>query len=115
MLRLARTGAVIARAIRVAEGGSSRAAGVLLAPFRGYDALLIPRCRAVHTWFLRGALDLLFVDARGGVRRVVERAGPWRFFFGPRAARAVIELPAGTLCGIGVVIGDRIDRLPRVE
>ncbi|NUN93702.1 MAG: DUF192 domain-containing protein [Verrucomicrobiae bacterium] len=115
MLRLARTDAVIARAPRVAGTLPSRAAGVLRSPFRGYDALLIPRCRSVHTWFLRGALDLLFVDEQGGVRRVVERAGPWRFFFGPREARAVIELPAGTLCGIGVVNGDRVDGLPPVE
>jgi uncharacterized membrane protein (UPF0127 family) len=112
MLRLARTGAVLARAPRVARGAVARAVGVLARPFQGYDALVIPRCRAVHTWFVRGALDLLFVDASGGVLRAVEGARPWRAFAGPRGARAVIELPAGTLCGIGVVAGDRIEGLP---
>ncbi|MCC7518479.1 MAG: DUF192 domain-containing protein [Verrucomicrobiae bacterium] len=115
MLRLARTGALIARAPRAAVAPWARAVGVLVAPFLSYDALLLPRCRSVHTWFLREALDLAFVDGDGVVRRTVERAGPWKFFFGPREACAVIELPAGTLCGIGVAVGDRIEGLPPLE
>jgi uncharacterized membrane protein (UPF0127 family) len=112
MLHLARTGAVIARAPRVAATPWARAIGVLGTPFRGYDALVIPRCASVHTWFLGVSLDLLFVDGEGRVLRVIAPARPWGFHFGPRGTRAVIELPAGALCGIAVSAGDSIEGLP---
>lgn len=112
MLFLARTGAVLARAPCVAFTPWARAIGVLGTPFRGYDALVIPRCTSVHTWFLGVSLDLLFVDGEGRIVRVIAPARPWGFHFGPRGTRAVIELPAGALCGIGVAVGDSIKGLP---
>lgn len=112
MLQLARTGAVIARAPRFAATPWARAIGVLGTPFRGYDAMIIPRCAAVHTWFLGVSLDLLFVDGEGQVVRVIASARPWGFHFGPKGTRAVIELPAGALCGIAVSVGDSIEGLP---
>ena len=56
--------------------------------------LLIPRCASVHTFGMRFALDLFFLDEAGeplairrgiGARRVVSCRG----------ARAVLEIPAG--------------------
>jgi len=56
--------------------------------------LLIPRCASVHTFGMRFALDLHFLDADGepiairreiGARRVVSCRG----------AQAVLEVPAG--------------------
>jgi len=55
--------------------------------------LLIPRCSSVHTFGMRFALDLCFLDDEGallairrgvGARRLVSFAG----------ARAVLEIPA---------------------
>ncbi len=112
MLLVARTGAVIARVPRVASTSWARAIGVLGTPFLGYDALVIPRCASVHTWFLGVSLDLLFMDGGWRVLRAVVPARPWGFHFGPRGTQAVIELPAGALCGIAVAIGDSIEGLP---
>jgi uncharacterized protein len=70
------------------------------------EGLLLPRCRAVHTAFVRFPIDLLYL--RGG--RVVAmraRLPPWRFSIGPRGADA-LELPAGTLARMGVRVGDRV-------
>ena len=56
-------------------------------------ALAIPRCRSVHTFGMRYALDLVWLDARGAVVRV-DRAVPPRRVRWCRAARSVVELPA---------------------
>ncbi|MFV0283932.1 MAG: DUF192 domain-containing protein [Castellaniella sp.] len=56
--------------------------------------LLLPDCRAVHTWGLRQPVDLVFLDAAGHVVRVLPRVPPGRCVFCLRAS-AVLELPAG--------------------
>ena len=57
------------------------------------EGLLIPRCRGVHTFGMRFALDLVFLDSEG---RVVERrrAVPPRRLARNRRAWAVLELPS---------------------
>lgn len=57
-------------------------------------ALLFPRCRSVHTFGMRFALDLLFLDRRGRAVRVVEDLPPRRARISLRA-RAVVEARAG--------------------
>jgi uncharacterized protein len=60
--------------------------------------LLIPRCSGVHTFGMRFALDLVFLDR--GWRTVAVRASvPPRRLVGHRGAAAVLELPAGARCG----------------
>ena len=55
--------------------------------------LLIPRCRAVHTFGMRFSIDVLFLDARGAVIGTAHAVPPRRFV--RRAgARAVLERPA---------------------
>jgi uncharacterized membrane protein (UPF0127 family) len=57
------------------------------------EGLLIPRCRGVHTFGMRFALDLVFLDAEG---RVIElrRAVPPRRVARNRRAWTVLELPS---------------------
>jgi hypothetical protein len=56
--------------------------------------LLIPRCRAVHTFGMRFPLDLYFLDA-GDVVVEHRRAVPPRRFAFCGEAEAVLEVPAG--------------------
>jgi uncharacterized membrane protein (UPF0127 family) len=56
-------------------------------------ALLLPRCRSVHTFGMRFALDLFWLDASGEIIRVDRGVGPWRVVR-CRGAWAVIEVPA---------------------
>lgn len=55
--------------------------------------LLIPRCSSVHTFGMRFALDLVFLD-RDGRPCSVRRAVPPRRFVFDRRASWVLELPA---------------------
>jgi uncharacterized protein len=79
--------------IVVARSGWRRLVGLA---FRGPPggALLIPRCRSVHTFGMRFALDLVWLDSRGRVVAVDEHVPPWRVRWCRRAA-AVVEVPAG--------------------
>ena len=57
------------------------------------EGLLLPRTRSVHTFGMRFALDLHWLDAAGAVVRV-DRAVPPRRLRTCLRARAVLELPA---------------------
>jgi uncharacterized membrane protein (UPF0127 family) len=82
------------REVPVATGIRARALG--LSHLDREDAgpgLLIPRCASVHTFGMRFALDLHFLDVDGrllGSRLAVPR----RRFVALRGAAAVLEIPA---------------------
>lgn len=75
---------------------------------RGQEAsfLLIPKCSAVHTWFMRVPIDIVFLDDAGIVVSIRESVRPWRVRLGPSRATAVLELPGGHARQIGLVVGD---------
>jgi uncharacterized membrane protein (UPF0127 family) len=77
---------------RVARSFSERLVGLSWSRLPRASALLIPRCRAVHTFGMRFALDLYGLDAAGEVVRVDRSVPPWRFAR-CRRARSVIEMP----------------------
>ncbi len=55
--------------------------------------LLIPRCSSVHTFGMRFALDVVFLDREGYLLRT--RSGvPRRRFVSCRGAAAVLEIPS---------------------
>jgi len=104
----ARTGATIAETVEIADTRATRNRGLL-----GRDrlepgsALVISPCLAVHTAFMRFAIDVVFVDRDGCVVRIVRDLAPWRMAASWRAQR-VIELPAGELHARDVRVGDRL-------
>ena len=57
-------------------------------------ALLLPRCRSVHTCGMRFALDLVWLDAGGRVLGIDQSVPPWRMR-SRRDAAAVLEVAAG--------------------
>jgi uncharacterized membrane protein (UPF0127 family) len=80
--------------VPVAEARRARLLGLaLLDRERAGEGLLIPRCRAVHTFGMRFALDLIFLAEDGTVLEL-RRAVPPRRLAYCRRAHAVLELPA---------------------
>jgi hypothetical protein len=49
---------------------------------------------AIHTWFMRNAIDAVFLDRDLAVMHVAPHVKPWRFA-ARRGSRAVLELAAG--------------------
>jgi uncharacterized membrane protein (UPF0127 family) len=74
-------------------------------------ALLISRCNAVHTVSMQFAIDVLFVDARGHIKKIVHRLAPSRIAFA-LTARHTIELAAGELDRHRLQVGDRLYLAP---
>lgn len=81
--------------LRVAGSLWSRTVGLAFRRTPPEDwALLIPRCRSVHTFGMRFPLDLVWIGAGGGPVRIDHGVRPRRVRT-CRAAIAVIEIPAG--------------------
>ena len=78
--------------VRVARGPLARLLGLAGLREPPPAALLLPRTRSVHTFGMRFALDLHWLDRAGRVVRV-DRAVPPRRMRGCRAAHAVGEVP----------------------
>ena len=93
-LENARTGEVLVQALEAAFTRKERNHGLLgrtsLEPGEG---LLIAPCSSVHTWFMKFAIDVIFVASDGRVRKIARAVPPWRFALG-FGSFAVVELPA---------------------
>ena len=86
--------AVLGREVPVASDFRVRLLG--LAFLRREEAgagLLIPRCASVHTFGMRFALDLFFLDPRNGLVACHLDVPPCRLI-SHRGAAAVLELPS---------------------
>lgn len=72
-------------------------------------AVLLPGCAAVHTCFMRYAIDVCFVDAHMRIIALREGLPAWRFA-ALRGASAVFELRAGESARLQLAVGDRLLR-----
>ena len=90
-------GSILASSLEIADSGATRNKGLLgrtgLSPGGG---LWIVPCQSVHTFFMRFAIDLVYIDGRKRVRKVRSAVGAGRISF-CLTAQSVIELPAGTV------------------
>jgi uncharacterized membrane protein (UPF0127 family) len=85
---------VAGRELPVALGFRARLLGLaFLSREQAGEGLLIPRCSSVHTFGMRFALDLVFLDAGGAPLSFRSGIGPRRVI-GHRRAAAVLELPS---------------------
>jgi hypothetical protein len=88
---------VLGREVPVASGFAVRLLGLsCLDRDQVGRGLLIPRCSSVHTFGMRFALDLVFLDRGGEALSVRWGVAPRRLASEHRAS-AVLELPAGEL------------------
>lgn len=71
------------------------------------EALVIPDCRQVHTFFMRFQIDVIFLDAQGIVL-LTRSLAPNRISPLVWKAKTVVETPAGTLKRTGVREGDML-------
>jgi uncharacterized membrane protein (UPF0127 family) len=67
--------------------------------------MIIAPSNAIHTFWMRFAIDVMFVRRNGVVVKVHEDLSPWRVAVAP-LGYAAIELPAGALRRCDVRVGD---------
>jgi uncharacterized membrane protein (UPF0127 family) len=106
---VARTGALLARRVAVARTRRQQMVGLLArARLEEGEALLLPRCRSIHTWGMRFPIDVAFVDRAWRVVALRQRLGPWRIVPPVWSAWGALELEAGAIARAGLRLGDAL-------
>lgn len=101
--------------VKLAQGYRDRLLGVgLRVTWREFDALCLPRCRAVHTLGLTQPIDIVFVSLEAMVVEIRQCIPPWRIVIA-RAPHAidVWEFPAGSCHAHGVINGLSVEAMLR--
>jgi uncharacterized membrane protein (UPF0127 family) len=110
ILRNPRTGAVLADRVERAATPLARLRGLLgRQRLEEGQALLIEPCAAIHTFFMRFAIDAAFLSRDLRVVRAISALEPWRATRLHSRAAMVVELPAGTLQRTGTREGDVLE------
>ncbi len=102
-------GTEVASAADVAGSSASRREGLLkrtgLAPGEG---LWIVPCEAVHCFFMKFTIDVLFLDKSRKVVKIRPSLKPWRIS-GALRAHSTLELPEGAIAATGTRPGDELE------
>ena len=100
-------------AIGLADTSETRRTGLLKHTHldRGTGLWIVP-CESVHTFFMKFAIDLVYLDRQHKVRKVRHAVGPWRMS-ACLSAHSILELPPGTAQETRTEAGDQlqIDKL----
>jgi uncharacterized membrane protein (UPF0127 family) len=102
-------GSVLGDLIDVADTPAKRNTGLL--KHRELEAgggLWIVPCEGIHTFFMKFAIDVVFIDRKRRVRKVVRRLEPWRASL-CLTAHSVIELPVGVIDESRTEKSDQLD------
>jgi hypothetical protein len=99
---------LLGNGVDAADSSAKRRTGLLkrssLEPGEG---LWIVPCEAVHSFFMKFAIDVIYLDRQRRVRKVTHNLVPWRIS-GCLTAHSVLELPAGTADATGTRRGDQL-------
>lgn len=100
---------VIAHQVVTANSLLHRAMGLLNhKSLKQGEALIIPRCQAIHMFFMRFPIDVIFVDGKNSVVGVVAKIKPFQLSPIFWKADYAIELPVGTIEQSKISFGDLI-------
>lgn len=70
--------------------------------------LHIAPCNSIHMFFMKFALDIVFLDDELKVVKVIPDIKPWGLTRVYSKAESVLELPVGTIARTGTVEGDQL-------
>jgi uncharacterized membrane protein (UPF0127 family) len=102
-------GCLVAARCALAESWWPRAVGLLgRTGLANDEALLLRPCRSVHALGMRFAFDAVLLDAGLTVVDLRPLIRPGTLYVGHRAARAVLECPAGS-SPLRLAVGDRLE------
>ncbi|MCA0989690.1 DUF192 domain-containing protein [Pseudalkalibacillus hwajinpoensis] len=73
------------------------------------EALLITPCNAIHMCFMFFSIDVVFLNERNEVVKVVPNLKPWRIVLPVKGANATLELPAGAIERYEMKVGDYLN------
>jgi len=75
----------------------------------GIDAMIFPRCCAIHTMWMSMPIDVIFLDSGSKAVGLFPGVKPWRLSLVCRGASTVIELPVGSIVASGTELGHHLN------
>lgn len=76
------------------------------------EGLWIHRCNSIHTFFMKFAIDCIFINKNLVVEDLVENISPWNVVLPRWKSSSVIELQSGFIKKNPVKKGDQLDVVP---
>jgi uncharacterized membrane protein (UPF0127 family) len=91
--------------VTLAHSFFQRLAGLMGKASPPAGGLLLSPCSSIHTFFMRFAIDAVFLDSENKVIKLVSDLHPWRIAVVPKAHRT-LELPTGKARELSLKRGD---------
>ncbi len=70
--------------------------------------LWIVPCESIHMFFMKFAIDVVYIDKKRRVRKAIRALAPWRVSM-CLTAHSVLELPVGTIESSRTQPGDQLE------
>ncbi len=103
------TGQLIAEKVLIAQDFKSRSVGLLNRTSLGEsEGLLIKPCNAIHTFFMKFPIDVIFLDKKGRVVGIRESLAPGRLASSILRGFMVLELKSGKLMKTAIKQGNTV-------
>lgn len=100
---------LIADDVKVADNFVTRTFGLIpKSSLSEGEGLLIKPCCSIHTFFMKFAIDVLFVNKKNEIVALYENVKPWRILPIHFSSHYVIELSAGTITAKNITKHDII-------
>ena len=99
----------IANVVFFADNSFKRMKGLLgTKGLKASEAMLINPCNAIHTFFMKFPIDVLFVNKDNKVVKVITNMPSFRLSPICFTSQFVVELPVGTIQATHTVAGDQL-------
>ena len=72
------------------------------------EGFVIRPCSSIHTFFMSFNIDVIFINSKGAVEKILEGLKPFRMAACFFRSKAVIELPEGIIKAARTSVGDKI-------
>ncbi len=98
---------LIARDVHVARTMYDRTLGLIgRRRLDESEAMWFPQCGAIHTWFMRFAIDVAFLDSHHRIVKLCASVPPWRVLVAAHPSSFTVEMSQGTISRTELRTGD---------
>lgn len=73
------------------------------------EGILLTPCNSIHMMFMKFPIDVVFLDKRNKVIKIIENIQPWKISPIVFKAQSVLELSSGTVSKKNIKIDDILD------
>ena len=90
----------------MADTWFKRLMGWMFRPAPLNEGLLLAPCNSVHTFFMRFYIDLIFLDNKGCVVRLMKNIAPYNIILPVKNANQTLEFPANSIETLSIAVDD---------